>query len=253
MRDVLIFGGTYDGRTLCTWLLERKRCHVVYASATDYGAALAGSSENLQTVIGPFSDDSKHRLIDSHDFCCIIDATHPFATHISASIDDLAAAYDLDVVRIARETNPNLAGHLERDARTAARYLADRPGNILLTCGSKDLASFTEQIPNFTERLFVRILPDVTSLERTLAAGIPRSHVICMQGPLSVAMNLQTMREYDIAHVVTKDSGRAGGFHEKAEAAREANAELVVIRRPEQKGAVTLEEAKLILEERYGL
>lgn len=249
----MIFGGTYEGRTICEWLLERARCHVVYASATDYGANLAGSSRNLQTVVGPFSDESKRRLIDSHDFCCIIDATHPFATHISASIDDLSSEFGLDVVRITRDTMPDLEGHLVPDARSAAAYLAERPGNVLLTTGSKELPIFTELIVDFAERLYARILPDVASLEHTLATGIPRSHVICMQGPLSTEMNFQTIKEFDIKHVVTKDTGRAGGYLEKAQAARLAEAELVVICRPAQADAYTLEEAKLLLKERYGI
>ena len=41
---------------------------------------------------------------------------------------------------------------------------------------------------------------------------------------------------------MTKDSGRAGGFQEKVEAARENGTRVVVIRRPKENG-ISLEEA----------
>ena len=45
---------------------------------------------------------------------------------------------------------------------------------------------------------------------------------------------------------MTKDSGRAGGFQEKVEAARENGTRVVVIRRPEEDG-ISLEEAMEVL------
>ena len=44
------------------------------------------------------------------------------------------------------------------------------------------------------------------------------------------------LEQYHIRYLVTKDGGRAGGFEEKASAAREAGAELVVIGRPPETG-----------------
>ena len=66
-----------------------------------------------------------------------------------------------------------------------------------------------------------------------------------MQGPFSLALNLALMRQFDIRYLVTKDGGTAGGFGEKAEAARQAGATLVVIRRPADSG----EDYETILED----
>ena len=57
-----------------------------------------------------------------------------------------------------------------------------------------------------------------------------------MQGPFSREMNTATIRQYDIRWLVTKDGGAAGGFPEKAAAARETGAGLLVLRRPEEDG-----------------
>ncbi|MBP3866486.1 MAG: precorrin-6A/cobalt-precorrin-6A reductase, partial [Eggerthellaceae bacterium] len=50
-----------------------------------------------------------------------------------------------------------------------------------------------------------------------------------------------------------KASGKAGGFWEKVEAARECNAELVVIHRPLDEEGLSMEEAKRELERTFEL
>ena len=69
------------------------------------------------------------------------------------------------------------------------------------------------------------------------ALGIPRRNVIAMQGPFSRELNEALIRQYQIAYLATKDGGTAGGFPEKAQAARNTGVKLIVIRRPEESGA----------------
>lgn len=108
---------------------------------------------------------------------------------------------------------------------------------MLLTTGSKDLAAFAP----LRERIWVRVLPSPDSLKTALDLGYAASHIICMQGPFSLEMNLATLRAMDGKVLVTKDTGRAGGFSEKAEAAKAAGARLLVIRRPTQETGLELE------------
>ena len=126
------------------------------------------------------------------------------------------------------------------DPADAARLLAALPGKVLLTTGSKDLAVFA-QMPDFKERLWVRILPSMESLRGALELGYPAAHIICMQGPFSRQMNTATLRETGAEILVTKDTGRAGGFGEKAAAAQDAGAKLLVIRRPTSETGLELD------------
>ena len=57
-----------------------------------------------------------------------------------------------------------------------------------------------------------------------------------MQGPFVKSLNVALMDQFDISYMVTKDSGKEGGFDDKLEAAEEAGATLVVIRRPDDQG-----------------
>lgn len=252
--NALVFGGTSEGRRLVEWLSARGTCGIVYCTATDYGASLVEGRENVTTLVGTLSADEKRRLVAEHDVVCIVDATHPYAAHISASIEELGKSCKLDVIRVARDgaSAEETRWTSVTDAAAAARHVSRQDGNVLLTTGTKDLATFVEGIPNFEERLYMRILPVMASLARVEELRVPASHIIAMQGPFSVELNCALIRDLHVSSMVTKQSGRAGGFDQKVEAAVQTGIELVVIGRPPAAEGVTLEEACNLLEERYG-
>ena len=80
------------------------------------------------------------------------------------------------------------------------------------------------------------------SLNRCLSLGFPPKNIICMQGPFTKEMNMAILRQYHIQTMVTKDTGRYGGFREKADAAREAGCALLMVERPTQEAGLTMEE-----------
>ena len=127
-----------------------------------------------------------------------------------------------------------------RPREGAVEFLAGTQGNILLTTGSKDLKTFT-QVPDYQTRLYVRVLPSLESLSAALDLGYPAAHVICMQGPFPEKLNAALLEAVDAKILVTKDTGKAGGFSEKAAAAKAVGAQLLVIRRPTQETGMTLE------------
>lgn len=253
--DILVFGGTTEGRQLVEWLDARGSCHVVACTATAYGASLLPGGAHVTALQGPLSDEQKRQLMATYDVCCIVDATHPYALHISDSIGQLGQAYGKDVLRIVRGRAEGDASFCMRveSAQDAAEYLARTSGPILLTTGTKDLPCFVEAIDNASQRLYVRILPVVASLNRASELGIPTSHIIAMQGPASAALNSALIREYGIEHLVTKQSGTAGGFEQKAQAAQTCGIELVVIERPRNEQGLSLAEAQTLLEVHYGI
>lgn len=58
-----------------------------------------------------------------------------------------------------------------------------------------------------------------------------------MQGPFSEELNIAMLHQFDCKYLVTKETGKAGGFEEKLHAAKAAGATLVLVGRPpEQKG-----------------
>jgi precorrin-6x reductase len=77
------------------------------------------------------------------------------------------------------------------------------------------------------------VTPEPEFIQRAIDCGLPRSRICAMQGPFSQAFNSALWQDWQIDCVVTKDSGDAGGYRAKADAARALGIPLLVVRRPQ--------------------
>lgn len=229
MRDILLFGGTAEGRELAAWLAA-EGWQVTLSVATGYGAELAPHQPGITLSAGRLDRGEMEQLMASRPFACVVDATHPYAVEVTENIRAAAKATGLPLERLVRPADEAedclRAGSMDE----AARMLADLPGKVLLTTGSKELAPFA--VPGLAERCCPRVLPTLDSLGRCLELGFPARNIICMQGPFSQELNAALIRQLDIKVLVTKDTGEQGGFPEKAAAARETGCRLLVVDRP---------------------
>lgn len=235
---ILLFGGTAEGHTLARRLAQAGH-PVTCCVATDYGRDVLEPQPNLTVRMGRMDQGAMEAEM-GRGYDCVVDATHPYAAQVSGNIRAAAKAVNLPYQRLLRPREE--AGDVlwADSPEQAAEILETMPGNVLLTTGSKDLAVFAK-LRDYKQRLWVRILPSLDSLSAALELGYPASHIICMQGPFSRQMNTATLRSMDGRILVTKDTGKAGGFGEKAQAAREAGARLLVIRRPVAETGLELE------------
>ncbi|MBQ8063467.1 MAG: precorrin-6A reductase [Clostridia bacterium] len=239
--NVLLFGGTTEGRTLSEALVARGE-KVTVCVATDYGREEQVQVEGVTILTGRKGPEDMRALLPNFDLC--IDATHPYATEVTKTLKSIAEETGVKYIRIrralttteSRETSALICHYASPEA--AAEALKDRPGNVLLATGTKELAAFRELEP---DRLFPRVLPSVENLQAVEALGIPRRNIIAMQGPFSTDLNVALLKQKDIKFFVTKDGGKTGGFPEKAEAAKLTNTPLLVIAPPDDEG-VTVEE-----------
>ena len=178
----------------------------------------------------------------------VIDATHPHARLVSEEIQEACGRTGVRLERCLRaEGEQNKARDwVEVDSiQEAVSFLSSVSGVIFATTGSKELEALC-QIPDYQKRVYARVLPTSNVLKKCEKLGITGSHLIAMQGPFSTEMNTLFLRQTKAEWLLTKDSGRAGGFQEKVEAARENGTRVVVIRRPEEDG-ISLEEAMEVL------
>lgn len=132
------------------------------------------------------------------------------------------------------------------DMRQAVAYLERQEGNILAATGSKGVEELCK-LTNYADRVYLRILPSVEMLRKSLESGFPAKHVICMQGPFSEEINAAMLREFHIRYLLTKQSGRAGGFPEKCRAAKAVGAQLVVLAPPREEQGCSVEEMERVL------
>ena len=238
---IVLFGGTTEGRELSA-LLRDAGAEVTVCVATEYGGEEQGRVPGVETRTGPMSAAEKAALLRGAALC--VDATHPYAGHVTRSVREACQNAGVEYLRLSRGKSDTGGAVLVESAGAAAAWLRGRAGNILLTTGAKELPAFREL---GAERLFPRVLPSHEAIEACEALGIPHRNIIAMQGPFSRELNAAILRQYDIRFLVSKDGGAPGGFPEKAAAARETGARLIVIRRPEDEGLSFDEVLKLCI------
>lgn len=235
-KKVLVFAGTQDGREIAQ-ILVHNGIKTDVCVATSYGEEMLQDEELLHVKTGRMDVEEMERLMKEASYAAVIDATHPYATEVTRNIAEASRKAQVPCLRYSRETYAGgEAGeiHYVDSVEEVAQYLNHLSGNILLTTGSKDIGRFCDIVEE-KERLFVRILPSVESITLCERAGIEHKHMIAMHGPFSEAMNEAILKQYQIAVLVTKESGVVGGYPAKLQAAANCQVQAVVIRNPEQK------------------
>lgn len=241
MCKLCVFAGTTEGRELVEFLCTQA-VSVTACVATEYGETLLSPRENLTISAQRLTREEMEALFSRENFDMVIDATHPYASVVT---ENIAAACEKAGVRYQRLLRSGCKAGEDAvfvpDIPAAVDYLNRTEGPILLTTGSKELAKYTG-LYDFANRVYARVLPMEDSLRLCQSAGLKPAHILAMQGPFSVDMNVAMLKSLGAKYLVTKDSGTTGGFDEKITAARAANATLVVIGRPPQREGLSLPE-----------
>ncbi|WP_028828768.1 precorrin-6A reductase [Proteocatella sphenisci] len=264
-----VFAGTTEGREAAVFLAQRGIDTRAF-TATDYGLeVLSGAARGLDNIViesGRLSEDEiSSMLLECKDAKIVIDATHPYATQVTQNIRKACMDTDTRYIRVLRKSTFTETSSEEfgaesgfhegitvlSDAQAVCDWanLEENTGKkILLTTGSKDLKIYS-QIKNYSERVYPRILSDLDSLANAIELGYKKSNIICMQGPFSVEMNMALIEATGANVLVTKDTGAAGGFDSKLEAAALKGIEALVIGRPADENGNAAESEGLSPEE----
>lgn len=204
--------------------------------ATEYGAIVLQEHPLMRVHCGRMDQEEIREFIHKGGYEVVVDATHPYAEVITENIRGAMQGMGIPYFRLLREQNAQQPreGVLHFDSNEAcARALEKTEGNILLTTGSKELAVYcaSEQVK---DRLYVRVLPSMESYTLCMEQGIQGKQIIAMQGPFTSELNEAMLHQYDITCLVTKQSGRSGGYREKLEAAQRAGIPVFVVGQPRE-------------------
>lgn len=235
MKRIVIFGGTTEGRRLAGEI-SGAGLEALVCVATEYGEEVLPAMPGIRVRVGRLTPEGMSDLFDREKPDAAVDATHPFAVEVSRNIKEAAGAHGVTYMRLERRAGMREQGENIRyfpDTRACAKALVLEKGNILLTTGSKELALYCED-PTVRGRLYARVLPAVESLQICKEQGLEGKQIIAMQGPFGEELNRALIRQLGIRIMVTKESGAAGGFEEKAGAAAKEGIVLFVIGRPEE-------------------
>ena len=234
---VLILGGTAEARELAAALA---------AEAHDVVTSLAGRVRDPALPVGRLriggfgGVDGLADYLRTNAISAVVDATHPFATTISANAAAAAERAGTPLVRLER---PGWAGHPQAGSWTwvsnvaAARDAGEPSCRPFLTIGRQSLQTF---LPWAERPVTARVVdpPDFT---------LPASwRLLTSRGPYSYLDEQQILIDHGIDLLITKDSG---GSHTaaKLDAAADLGVDAVIIARPMRAGGflvATVAEAK---------
>ena len=251
MYKVIVFAGTTEGYEISRFLCENQ-IPVLACVATEYGSRSLIENSCLQVQAGRLDENEMKELFSREKPELVLDATHPYAAEVTRNIKKACEEAEISYTRILRTGSAQQNAVYVRDTQEAAEYIKGTTGNVLLTTGSKELAVFTS-VPDYRERLFARVLSLPSVIESCQALGFEGRNLIAMQGPFSEELNRAILTQYQCRYLVTKDSGKAGGFLEKIQAAEACGATAVIIGRPLAEDGLSLCECRHMLIERYDL
>lgn len=248
MTKVCIFGGTAEGRELAEYC-ARQQIPAVVSVVSEYGSRLLPRTGELDIRQGTLDEEGISMLLVRERPALVLDATHPYAQVVTATLVRVCRELQIPYQRVRREPSGyNETGSVivVKDAAAAVEYLQDREGAVLVTTGSKELPEFAA-LNHDTERIFARVLPDSKVIGMCETYGIRGRHLIGMQGPFSTELNIAMLRQTGARWLVTKESGGNGGFEAKLAAAGACGVTALVIGRPREARGIPLAEACKLL------
>lgn len=247
-RRILIFAGTTEGRKLSEYLAQNgARLYICVATA--YGESLLPKGENVTVSCKRLDSRQMQELIREYAPCLVVDATHPFACEVTRNIKTACTACGKEYLRLNREEGDGGNCIYVESIEEAVAFLQETSGNILAVTGSKEFAAYTK-LENYRERLYARVLSSADAVRKCEELAIRGRHLLCMQGPFSEELNYAVLKEYGIEWMVTKESGKTGGFPEKLAAAERAGVKLIAVGRPLQEKGYGYDAMRKYLAER---
>ncbi len=222
---ILILGGTTEGR-LALRVLDAAGTPFFYSTKDGFQQV---SGLNVTLLSGAMDDRQMVDFCQENDIRLIVDAAHPFASLLHATVASVAAELSLPVVRVERQF-PQRDANVRwcRDYEDALQCLeSDGVTRLLALTGVRTIPA----LKPFWSRhqCYMRILDRDSSREEAACAGFDPEYLVYYAED-DVARLVEDIKPQAI---LTKESGESGGFEGKVAAALEAGIPVYAVQRPQ--------------------
>ncbi|MFZ3349448.1 MAG: cobalt-precorrin-6A reductase [Xanthobacteraceae bacterium] len=231
MPRILILGGTTEARMLGERLARRGGLDVTLSLA---GRTASPVPHAVAMRIGGFGGAEGLAMhLTAQRIDALIDATHPYATMISANAAKAARSTGVPFLVLHRPPWNTVAGDrwTEVDDTTAAvRAIGQQSCNVFVALGRNELAPFIGAPQH------IYLIRSVDPIDPPLP--LPHVTYITARGPFREADDHALMTARRIGVVISKNSGGSAAYG-KIAAARAQGIEVIIVRRPTQPDTAT--------------
>ncbi len=224
MPRILILGGTTEARLLAARLAGRSDLDVILSLA---GRTASPARQSVPVRSGGFGGAAGLAAYLVNDRIDVLfDATHPYASVISANATEAARKTDMRFMALRRPPWITVVGDRwgeVSDVREALRTLGQAPRRVFVTLGRNELAPFKDAPQH---HYLIRSVDPVDP-------PLPLPHVVYVtgRGPFGEADDRALMTAHRIEVVIAKNSGGAATYG-KIAAARTLGIGVIMVRRP---------------------
>jgi precorrin-6A/cobalt-precorrin-6A reductase len=236
---LLILGGTSEASALARRIADEPDVAAILSLA---GTTAEPAPTPVTRRIGGFGGaEGLAAFVAREHIDAVVDATHPFASRISANAVAACGATGTPLVVFTRPPWTNEAGDRWIEVATieeAVDALGAAPKTVFLTQGRLQLAAFARAPQH---RYIVRAIDRPAEID-----ALPGCELILARGPFSLADELALLKRESIETLVTKNSG-GDATYAKIEAACALEIAVVILRRPPASEAETLDDLDAVL------
>ena len=236
---LLILGGTSEASALARRIADEPDVAAILSLA---GMTAEPAPTPVTRRIGGFGGaEGLAAFVAREHIDAVVDATHPFASRISANAVAASGATGTPLVVFTRPpwTREPDDRWIEIAAMDdAVTALGTQRRTVFLTQGRLQLAAFA-QAPQ--HRYIVRAIDRPAEVD-----ALPDHKLILARGPFSLADELALMKHEGVEMLVTKNSGGRATYA-KIEAARALEIEVVIVGRPPAPEAETHHDLDAVL------
>ncbi len=213
---ILVFGGTTEGRRAAEVLEEAGSVYFYSTKTSEQELTL----HNGQRIDGAMDEEAMYAFCLEHSIRLMVDAAHPFASQLHATIAKVAESLQIPVVRYERIYPPRESDIVWIDDYNELTSYISPHTTLLATTGVQSISKL-----KFLEMQGIKVIYRILNRE----SSILLAHE---QGATDEQLCFYPQTASADA-VLMKESGVSGGFVEKVAEAKEKGMRIIVLKRPQ--------------------